>query len=333
MEGSLKSLKNILIIATGGTIVGCGDIGKTGEYTIGDIDINSIVKNIPNISKLANIKEEQFSNIDSCNMTPLCWLKLAKRINELSKNDEIDGFVITHGTDTMDETAYFLNLTLKTHKPVVLTGSMRPSTATSADGPFNLYQAVALASSDKAIGKGVLIAFSDAIFCAGDIQKINTFRTDAFSGRDFGCVGYIKDNEVIFYYEPLRKHTLNSDFNVSGVSKLPPVSVVYFSAGESTAILEAAAKESKGIIIAGAGGGGYSDEWIGKVKDITGRGIPVVRSSRVGNGLVFPDSVWDIPSNTIPSYNIQPQKARILLSLALTITKDFNKIASLFPQY
>lgn len=175
-----SELKNIIILATGGTIAGTGEEGKTTNYTAGNIDIEVLVSSVRNLDKIANIYGEQIANVDSNDITMNHWLTLANRINELSKQDDVDGFVITHGTDTLEETAYFLDLTVKTDKPVVLTGAMRPSTATSADGPLNLYQSVALAASDLSRGHGAMVVFSDGIYSGRNVQKINTFKNKCF---------------------------------------------------------------------------------------------------------------------------------------------------------
>lgn len=330
---SNNNLKNIIIIATGGTIAGKGEKGKSSEYVAGEIDIDSIVQSVDGISDLANIYGIQFMNVDSCDIGLKDLLSLAKRINNILKRDDIDGVVITHGTDTMDETAYFLNLVLKSEKPVVITGSMRPSTATSADGPMNLYQAVALAKSDQAVGRGVLIAFSDGIYGARLVQKENAFRTQAFGGRDFGCIGYIKDDNVHIYTESLKKHTITTEFDISEIDSLPNVAIVYFSLGADPEILDLISDEVDGVIIAGAGNGRFSLSWIDSMKKITDKGVPVVRSSRIGNGVVSYDPTLDNLTHCIVGDNFPPQKARVLLMLALTKTNDFNEIERMFLEY
>ena len=230
-------LKNIVILATGGTIAGTGEEGKTTNYTAGNLDIKALTDGISNIHKIANIYGEQIANVDSNDITVKHWLALANRINELSTQDNIDGFVITHGTDTLEETAYFLDLTVKTNKPVVLTGAMRPSTATSADGPLNLYQSVALAASDSSKGQGSMVVFADGIYSGRNVQKVNTFKTNAFNSIEFGCLGYMRDSIPYFFNKSIKPHTIDSQFDISGLNNLPEVSIAYFNIGADPSIL------------------------------------------------------------------------------------------------
>ncbi|MBU5469010.1 asparaginase [Falcatimonas sp. MSJ-15] len=326
--------KRIHIIATGGTIAGKGLEGVTAQYRACGISIDSLVSEIPSTEHLAELTYEQMINVDSNNITYDNWLNLAKRVNELAKSDDIDGFVITHGTDTMDETAYFLNLVLKTNKPIVLTGAMRPATATSPDGPMNLYQAIALASSNQAVGKGVLVVFSDGIYSGRDVQKVNNFKTDAFNERDFACLGYMRDDKPYFFYESIKTHTTDTVFDITNVDRLPQVSIIYFYLGAPVSILDYYAKNNDGLVIAGTGNGSYSDEWIEKVSEISDKkGIPVVRSSRVGSGMIIKNKYMDKSPNCIPANSLVPHKARILLSLALTRTNSIEEITAMFKQY
>ncbi|NRT40444.1 L-asparaginase [Clostridium beijerinckii] len=246
-----SELKNIIILATGGTIAGTGEEGKTTNYTAGNIDIEVLVSSVRNLDKIANIYGEQIANVDSNDITMNHWLILANRINELSKQDDVDGFVITHGTDTLEETAYFLDLTVKTDKPVVLTGAMRPSTATSADGPLNLYQSVALAASDLSRGHGAMVVFSDGIYSGRNVQKINTFKTNAFNSIEFGCLGYMRDNIPFFFNKSIKPHTIYSQFDVTGLTELPKVSIAYFHIDADPSIIDYFAQNSQGIVIAG----------------------------------------------------------------------------------
>lgn len=328
-----SELKNIVILATGGTIAGIGEEGKTTNYTAGNLDINALTESISNIDKIANIYGEQIASVDSNDITVDHWLTLTNRINELSKQDNIDGFVITHGTDTLEETAYFLDLTVKTNKPVVLTGAMRPSTATSADGPLNLYQSVALAASDLSKGQGSMVVFADGIYSGRNVQKVNTFKTNAFNSIEFGCLGYMRDNIPYFFNKSIKPHTIDSQFDISGLNKLPEVSIAYFSIGADPLILDYLAERSEGIVIAGAGCGTFSSAWVEKVKELEIKGIPVIRSSRIGSGIILKDSTIDKSLNCIPSHTLSPQKAKILLSLALVKTKDYSKIETIFETY
>jgi len=310
-----SELKNIVILATGGTIAGIGEEGKTTNYTAGNLDINALTDSISNIDKIANIYGEQVANVDSNDITVDHWLTLANRINELSKQDNIDGFVITHGTDTLEETAYFLDLTVK------------------ADGPLNLYQSIALAASDLSKGQGSMVVFADGIYSGRNVQKVNTFKTNAFNSIEFGCLGYMRDNIPYFFNKSIKPHTINSQFDITGLDKLPEVSIAYFSIGADPLIIDYLAEKAKGIVIAGAGCGTFSSAWVEKVKELEIKGIPVIRSSRIGSGIILKDSTIDKSLNCIPSHTLSPQKAKILLSLALVKTKDYSKIETIFETY
>lgn len=326
-------MKNIMIVATGGTIAGVGEIGKSASYQAGEINIEEIIQSIPAINHIAHLSAIQYMNVDSNEMSPKRWILLANYLNELLLREDIDGVVVTHGTDTLDETAYFLNLTLHTYKPVIITGAMRPATAASADGPMNLYQAVALACHEEAMGHGVMAVFSDTIYSGRDIQKVNNFKTDAFDKKDFGCLGYMRDEQAYFFARAFKKHTLQSEFSQKPLTSLPKVGIAYYYAGAGIEILEALEKECEGIVIAGSGSGNYSKEWMTKVDELSQNSIIVVRSSRVGHGIVFESPVFDQKNYTIPSNTLSPQKARVLLMLALSVTKDVTKIKQIFNVY
>ena len=249
---SKKDLRKVVILGTGGTIAGIGEPGLTTGYFSGGMDIDALITGVPGLKDLAWLVGEQIANVNSDDITQEDWLRLTRRINELAKFEDIAGFVITHGTDTLEETAFFLNLTVKTRKPVVITGAMRPATALSPDGPFNLYQAVALAASPEAIGKGVLAVFSDAIYSARDVQKGSTFHVDAFSSDDFGCLGYIRDTTPYFYNAPVKRHTVNSGFDLGDFTELPKVAISYFHVDADPETLRFQYMKSDGLIIAGA---------------------------------------------------------------------------------
>ena len=323
--------KRIHIFATGGTISAAGSEGKTSNYYDGEFDIDALMSSIKGAIALASAEGEQILNVSSEDISCNDWLYMAKRINEMAKDDDIIGFVITHGTNTMEETAYFLNLTVKTDKPVVLTGSMRPATANSADGPQNLYEAIALASSEEAVGKGVMVVFSDAICGAERVQKMNCFRPDAFGGRDFGYLGYMQDNVPVFLQESAKRHTVNTEFDISGVDKLPKVEIAYFYADADPDVLRVMAERSDGIVIAGAGSGMFNKAWKEAVAEISGR-IPVVRSTRIANGIGAYDHADD-EVGSLYGLTHSPVHARILLSLALTVTDNKAKIQKMLAEY
>lgn len=332
-NGCGDEMKNIVIVATGGTIAGTGKVGKATNYQAGKIDINEIIDSIPMINEVANLTAVQLFNVDSNEMNEERWLILTNKINELAAKDEVDGIVVTHGTDTLDETAYFLNLTIHTYKPVVLTGAMRPASATSADGPINLYQAVCLASSDEALGHGVMAVFSSTIYSGRDIQKISNFKTDAFDQKDFGCLGYMNDDKVMIFSRTFKKHTLQSIFSDKQLTNLPSVGIVYFYAGASAEILTMMAKNHQGIVIIGSGSGNYSKDWLNEIKKLDRKGIVFVRASRVNQGIVYDSDVFDPEHLCIPSNTLSGQKARVLLMLALSITSDVNEIKRIFNDY
>ncbi|WP_294578268.1 asparaginase [uncultured Thomasclavelia sp.] len=326
-------MKNIVIVATGGTIAGSGQVGKTANYHAGTIDITQIIDTIPLINEVANIEAIQLFNFDSNEMNEEHWVVLVNKINELARDDHVDGIVVTHGTDTLDETAYFLNLTVHTYKPVVLTGAMRPASATSADGPLNLYQAVCLAANDQALGHGVMAVFSSTIYSGRDIQKTNSFKTDAFDQKDFGCLGYMIDDQVMMFSRTFKKHTLQSMFSQISLNDLPKVGIAYYYAGASGEILKYLAETCKGIVIIGSGRGDYSDEWLQVIEELSDQGIIFVRSSRVHQGIVYEDEYFDPHQKCVPSNTLSGQKARVLLMLSLKVTNDLNEIKQIFNEY
>ena len=311
--------KKIVILATGGTIAGVGDSGKEDGYKPGTLAVDDLLSEIPGLTDLAEYEAIQVCNVNSDDITDKIWIQLANTINEMAQDPEVDGFVITHGTDTMEETAYFLNLTVKTDKPVVLTGSMRPSTSISADGPMNLYEAVCVATSYEAVGKGVLVVFSDRIFEARSVSKTSTYSVMAISANETGDLGIIRDGILYLYDNPIKKHTTESEFDITGLTALPKVSILYFCVDADPELLRYAAEHSDGLVIAGAGEGSFSESWIEIIRELE---IPVVISSRINDGVITKESL--LSGNTVSSNNLSPQKAAILLRLALT-TGDISQ--------
>ncbi|EJF6993269.1 type II asparaginase [Campylobacter jejuni] len=329
-----KAKSRIAILGTGGTIAGFIDstIATTG-YTAGAIDIDVLIKAVPQIRDLADISWEQIVNIDSSNMCDEIWLRLAKKIAKLFA-EGIDGVVITHGTDTMEETAYFLNLTIKSDKPVVLVGAMRPSTAISADGPKNLYNAVALVANKEAKNKGVMVAINDKILSARGVVKTHSLNVDAFSSPDFGDLGYIVDGKVFFYNNVTKAHTKNAPFDVSKLTSLPKVDILYSYSNDGSGVAAKALFEhgTKGIVVAGSGAGSIHKNQKDVLKELLKKGLKVVVSSRVVAGCVaVSDS--DEKLGFISAEDLNPQKARVLLMLALTKTSDPKKIQEYFLKY
>ncbi|EOB0780772.1 TPA: type II asparaginase [Campylobacter jejuni] len=329
-----KAKSRIAILGTGGTIAGFIDstIATTG-YAAGAIDIDVLIKAVPQIRDLADISWEQIANIDSSNMCDEIWLRLAKKIAKLFA-EGIDGVVITHGTDTMEETAYFLNLTIKSDKPVVLVGAMRPSTAISADGSKNLYNAVALVANKEAKNKGVMVAINDKILSARGVVKTHSLNVDAFSSPDFGDLGYIVDGKVFFYNNVTKAHTKNAPFDVSKLTSLPKVDILYSYSNDGSGVAAKALFEhgTKGIVVAGSGAGSIHKNQKDVLKELLKKGLKVVVSSRVVAGCVaVSDS--DEKLGFISAEDLNPQKARVLLMLALTKTSDPKKIQEYFLKY
>ncbi|EKK0586902.1 asparaginase, partial [Campylobacter upsaliensis] len=276
----------VAILATGGTIAGSIDsaVATTG-YTAGVVGVDVLIKAVPEIQNLAKIEGQQIANIDSSNMRDEIWLKLAQEINKLFASG-VDGVVITHGTDTMEETAYFLNLTIKSDKPVVLVGAMRPSTAISADGPKNLYNAVALAADKNARGKGVMVAMNDKIQSARAVVKTHTLNVDAFSSPDFGDMGYIVDGKVYFYNNVAKAHTKKTPFDVKNLKELPKVDILYSYSNDGSGVAAKALFENgtKGIVVAGSGAGSIHEAQKEVLKELLTKGLKVAVSSRVVAG-------------------------------------------------
>lgn len=330
-----KEKPNIVILATGGTIAGSADSElQTTGYKAGAVGVDVLVNAVPQIKEIAQIKGEQIANIDSADMSDEIWLKLVKRVNELLASPEVDGVVITHGTDTMEETAFFLHLTIKSDKPVVLVGAMRPSTAMSADGPKNLYNAVALAAHAESRGRGVMVAMNDRIESARYVSKIHALNVNAFASPNAGDMGYILDGRVIFYTMPTKIHTTQSEFDVSELRSLPKVDILYSYANDGSAVAAQALfnQGTKGIVVAGTGAGSIHKDHKDMLKKLMQNGLVVVQSSRVNNGFITANES-DSEFGFIGSGDLNPQKARVLLMLALTKTDNPKRIAEIFSRY
>jgi L-asparaginase len=331
-----EKLPNVMILATGGTIAGTGATSTTTVgYTAAKIGVDALITAVPELQKVAHVTGEQVLQIASENMNNESWLKLAKRVNQLIAQPDVDGIVITHGTDTIEETAYFLNLVVKSDKPVVIVGAMRPSTAISADGPINLYNAVILAGSKDAIGKGVLVCLNDQINAAREVTKTNTATTDTFRTPELGFLGYMQDNKAHFYRESTRRHTANSEFDISMLDSLPQVDIVYGYANANPIAVNAfVAAGAKGLVNAGVGDGSLADSVKAALISAHQKGVAVVRSSRTGNGIVARNGeVNDDQLDFVVSDTLNAQKARILLMLALTKTSDSKEIQRIFYSY
>ena len=335
-EAAKPKLANVTILATGGTIAGTGATTTTTVgYTAATVGVQRLIQAVPELAKVANVSGEQVFQIASENMSNDHWLTLAKRINVLLAQQNVDGIVITHGTDTIEETAYFLNLVVKSRKPVVLVGSMRPSTAISADGPINLYNAVLLAASPDAAGKGVLVAMNDQIQAGRDVTKTNTSSMDTFKTADLGLLGYIQGSKPFFYRQVVRKHTVDTEFDISALTVLPQVEIAYAHANVGPMAVEAfMAGGAKGIIHAGVGNGSLPAKVKPALVAARAKGAIVVRASRVGQGILARNGeANDDELDFVVADTLNPQKARILLMLALTRTSNTKDIQRMFYTY
>jgi L-asparaginase len=334
-QAQAKKLPRIVILATGGTIAGSAETKTSVGYTSGAVTVDALISAVPTLKDIAHITGEQISSIGSQDMSDEIWLKLAKRANEILAADTVDGIVVTHGTDTMEETAYFLHLVVKSPKPVVLTGSMRPSTALSADGPLNIFNAVAVAGDPQSRGRGVIVAANDDIHSGRDITKTNTTSVQTFMSPQYGLLGTTLYGRQTYFRTPFRKHTAGSEFSVAGMTALPRVDVLYAHADMSPDLIDAAVKAgAKGIVMAGVGDGNMT----GKALEAMGRaaksGVVCVRSSRVPSGRTWRNSeVNDDQYGFVASGELLPSKARVLLKLALTKTSDAKQIQEMFEAY
>lgn len=327
---------NIVILATGGTIAGTGATSTTTVgYTAAKVGVDRLIEAVPELKKVAHVRGEQVFQVASENMTDDLWLKLGKRVNQLLAQSDVDGIVITHGTDTLEETAYFLDLVVKSTKPVVLVGAMRPSTAISADGPINLYNATLLAASQEAVGKGVMVAMNDQINSGRDVTKLNTSTIDTFRSPDLGFLGYLQDNKAHFYRLPIRKHTVATEFDIANVDVLPKVDIVYGYANATRVPVDAfVAAGVKGLIHAGVGDGSVHKNVLPALTEARKQGVIIVRSSRVGSGIIARNGeANDDELDFVVSDSLNPQKARILLMLGLTKTTDTKELQRMFRTY
>src|SRR5436190_3726061 len=332
---SQTSRPNVVVLATGGTIAGAAATGTQSSYTSGKVTIDAMLDSVSGIRDLANLKGEQISNVGSQDMSFEIMLKLAKRINELLPTNDVDGIVVTHGTDTMEETAYFLNLVVKSDKPVVLVGSMRPSTAVSADGPLNLYNAVAVAGNPKSKGLGVLVIMNDHIHAAHSLTKTSTTDVQTFMSPLRGLVGVVSYGKCDYYNTPPWKHTTETEFNISNVTKLPRVNVIFIAADVSPDLIDASVADgAKGIVIAGVGNGNMNKASVDAAAKAVKKGVVVVRSSRVPTGVVGRNvELNDDELGFIASDELNPQKSRILLSLALLNKPSPAQLQTMFRTY
>jgi L-asparaginase len=311
-------MPRITVLATGGTIAGQVSNRAAIGYDAGKVSGSDLVAAVPGLDHLATVSAEQISSIGSQDMNDKVWFDLARRINEILSRHEADGIVVTHGTDTMEETAFFLNAVLGTDTPVVLVGSMRPSTAISADGPGNLYEAVEVAASPRARGRGVLVVLNDTIHSARGVEKSNTTTVQTFQSPNGGPVGCVDPSSVRFT-TPTPGGGPGRMYNLPQTAPLPRVDIIYAHANMDAALIEDAVKGgARGLVLAGVGDGNGSQAAIDALAKAAKQGIVVIRASRVGSGFVNRNvEVNDDKLGFAVSLDLNPQKARVLSQLLI----------------
>ena len=333
-----SSLPKVQIIATGGSIAGIGP--DRLDYILypevgGHLTIEESLARIPEANDIAQIHAEDLISVGSTAIGPPEWLSLVQRINQTFDDDpDLSGIVVTHGTATLEETAYFLHLTVKSSKPVVVTGAMRPPTALSTDSDLNLMDAIRIATSPQAVGKGVLTVLNNEIQSARDVTKSNTYRVETFRPNELGFLGYAdSDGQIVFYRTPTRKHTTETPFEVAGRHDLPRVDIVYAYAGSDDLLVNAVRQNrSDGLVMAGFGGGTYPPSVVSAGVEAVREGMPVVLASRATAGRVIMTPRKE-EQGFIVCDNLLPQKARILLMLSLTITQSRDEIQQMYYEY
>jgi glutamin-(asparagin-)ase len=331
-----QKLANVVVLATGGTIAGAGaSAANSATYQAAKVGIEQLIAGVPELSQLANVRGEQVMQIASESITNDNLLQLGRRVAELADSKDVDGIVITHGTDTLEETAYFLNLVEKTDKPIIVVGSMRPGTAMSADGMLNLYNAVAVASSKEARGKGVLVTMNDEIQSGRDVSKMINIKTEAFKSA-WGPLGMVVEGKSYWFRLPAKRHTMDSEFDIKTIKSLPDVEIAYSYGNVSDTAYKALAQSgAKAIIHAGTGNGSVSSRVVPTLQALRKDGVQIIRSSHVNaGGFVLrnaeqPDDKYD----WVVAHDLNPQKARILAMVALTKTNDSKELQRMFWEY
>ena len=331
----MKQKANVHIIATGGTIAGRAEsAAATVGYKAGELTVEQLMASVPGLDKLASLSGEQLCNIDSKDMQEAIWLQLAQRVKAAAARKDVDGIVITHGTDTLEETAYFLQMTVKTDKPIVLTGAMRPATAISADGPMNIWQSVQVAADASAKGRGVLVVMNGQIDTAEKVTKVNVNALQAFQSPGSGPIGLIVDRKIVWQARSLAcaLPENETDFPVENLTQLPRVRIIYgYVGGDDALFVKAALQDgAKGLVYAACGNGSVPEKMTGALKETVASGVPVVIATRCGGGIVVLSKEMTEKHGFIASGPLNPQKAKILLQLALTKTNSMKEIRDLY---
>ena len=329
-----QALPNVVILATGGTIAGAGaSAANSATYAAAKVPVDKLIAGLPEIAKVANVRGEQTFQIASESFTNDNLLTLAKRVSALAKQADVDGIVVTHGTDTLEETAYFLNLVVRTSKPIVVVGSMRPGTALSADGALNLYNAVNVAASKDASGKGVLVTMNDEINSGRDVTKSINIRTEAFKSQ-WGALGMVVEGKNYWFRAPVKRHTAQSEFNIDEINALPQVDIAYGYGSVPASSYEAIGKGAKAIIHAGTGNGSVADRVVPTLQKLRADGVQVIRSARVPAGFVLRNAEQpDDKNDWVVAHDLNPQKARILAMVALTKPLSTADLQRVFWEY
>jgi L-asparaginase len=317
----------VLILATGGTIASTGNYYGDRGGTVDHVGVEALVKAAPGLDKLATLSFEQFSNVASGAIGPKQWLDLSRRVTAaLRDKPSLSGVVVTHGTDTMEETAFFLDLTVPGDKPVVVTGAMRPADAISADGPANLYNSVRAAAAPAARGRGAMVLMDDRLYAAREVTKTNTTRLETFQAPEHGPLAIV-DHDTIFFNRA--RPSAHRTFDIANVTALPRVDIIYSYGGADSVLIDAAvAAGAKGLVIAGVGAGGTASGQGAALRRAGEKGVAIVMSSRTGSGRVAGGG-----GTRIAAGDLNVQKARILLMLALTKTSDAKEIGRIFAEH
>lgn len=340
MPADTASLPTVVLMSMGGTIASRGDtrlnVSNYGGKGVPRVDPEHWLSDLPELKGIANIiLEDQRAPVDrpSGQETFEDFRRVAKRLNELALDPKIDGIVVTHGTNTMAEVAWYMDLVVKTDKPIVFVGSQRPWTGLSGDGPRNLYDAVRVAATKEAGGKGVLHCMNQNINTAREVTKMSAYRVQTFKGTDFGPLGFADPDKVVFLREPLRRHTSGSEFAGVDYEKLPDVEVFYSYREAPGYLIDAAVEHGvKGVIIDGTGAGSATTSQTEAIKRAQEKGVVVVMTARVHSGRVQ-DTIRRREAKIVPGDDLMPEKARILLQLTLTKTTDLAEVKRIFDQY
>ncbi|WP_241759393.1 type II asparaginase [Pyxidicoccus parkwayensis] len=323
------------LLATGGTIAGRAASGVEPGYRSGEVAVEALIDAVPGLRELAALDGEQVAQVGSQDMDDALWLKLAARVQEVFDSDAADGVVITHGTDTVEETGWFLHLVVKSDRPVVLTGAMRPATALSADGPLNLYNAVAVAADPAARGRGAIVVLNDDLHCARDVTKSSTTDVHTFISPGPGLLGSASYGRVRYFRQPPHPHTTASGFSLDGIRQLPRVDILYAHAGMTADLVRASVSlGARGLVMAGVGNGNMSTAAVRALAEAAREGVVVVRSTRVVSGDVGRNIELDDDAlGLVAADQLNPQKARVLLQLCLARGMERDAVQDAFHRY